>query len=215
MKGKIIHYKNNPYSSTFVITKNHNNIGEIYVKGDILTKEASIIGNCCSTVFGLRYKYAVFAGEAQYRRPYSVSFYQKEAGEIFYTQSKENSPLNRYTYIKAILGNCEYRLYTLYLDDSKITHLLYKKENTREKARQIAMIEKNCTIYNNLHHYNLVVENEEAMVIASVFASYLYVTNSFQSRHFSNTGITELYYSKTTNPTLLKKYNSEFTFKYS
>lgn len=137
MKGKIIHYKNNPYSSTFVITKNHNNIGEIYVKGDILTKEASIIGNCCSTVFGLRYKYAVFAGEAQYRRPYSVSFYQKEAGEIFYTQSKENSPLNRYTYIKAILGNCEYRLYTLILMIVKSPTYFTKKKTPEKKPDKL------------------------------------------------------------------------------
>ena len=75
--------------------------------------------------------------------------------------------------------------------------------------KQIAQIEKDCIVYNDLHNYRIFAEDSFASQIAILFCIYMYINVGYKSGEKVISSKVKVV-SITTNKLLKEKYNPEF-----
>ncbi len=71
---------------------------------------------------------------------------------------------------------------------------------------QVAQIDTEQIIYNDLHNYKIYVKNDNYSLISIIIACYMYINAGFKPGVEVKESVTK-YYNKTTNKELNLKYN--------
>lgn len=118
----------------------------------------------------------------------------------------EGKFLRAYEYFLFDFFGKTYRIYEVGLGDDGIKYPIYSDD------KQIALIEKERVVYNNLDEYEIFAANDPDAFISYIAA--LYIDQRRYSHHGEkNTSAYEKYYLKTTNKELKAKYDPNFKSK--
>lgn len=192
------------FSANFEILQDNNIVGNVSLKGELVTNEACLVGTLYGKTFELNCVSKFFAGSNEKFRPYNILENNDVVGEIYQTEFKKNI-FSKYEYDKCIYNQKEYNLYSVGLGE-KIVDMLYQ-DNI-----QIAQIEKEGTIYNDLHVYDIYSINEDSAFIAVLFSCYMYVIACYKAGEKVVQSVKKTY-NKTLNKELIAKYNPDWTQK--
>ena len=78
---------------------------------------------------------------------------------------------------------------------------------------QCGLIEKDCEVIDDLHNYEMTCIDESSAIIALLFAIYMYVNAAFKPGVAATKSVHRVI-SKSTNKTLLEKYDPSFKERY-
>lgn len=134
--------------------------------------------------------------------PYTVH----ENGELFGRISIKRSNgglLKRYEYYSLETRSEAYDMYEIGLGKDGLKYPIYCGE------RQIALIEKDVTVYNNLDFYHISTSDDNAAIIATIFGMYLDASSYAHRGEFVKKSVETTYYL-TTNSELKAKYDKNF-----
>ena len=77
-------------------------------------------------------------------------------------------------------------------------------------SEQIAQVEKDCVVYNDLHNYKAFIKEEDYLNAVIYLCAYNYVTGPYEPGEKTYSGKETTVYI-TTNKLIKEKYNPEFT----
>lgn len=191
------------FSAGFELIHDNQNIGQMSFQGQLGSMEGvwsiqcfdkNIVMECCRCR-DANTTQKVF-------RPYSVTFNSSNAGEVF--QSKYRAGfLKSFDYNQLLLFGTSYSLYPIGFGNDGFKCPIYAGN------RQIALIEKPCVVYNDLHSYHITAIDVESALIAVLFCAYMYVNSAYKPGNKVSKSV-EKNITKTTNKLLLAKYNAQF-----
>ena len=188
-------------SADFVVKRGLYEIGSFSLKGNIVSMEADITLN----ILGKQSKMS-FNRKMQCRqmfRPYCVVESGSEAGEIF-MGAKKLSFFKRYDFKQLNYFDSVFQMYTVGLGKEGYKFPIYKG------SEQIAQVEKDCVVYNDLHNYKAFIKEEDYLNAVIYLCAYNYVTGPYEPGEKTYSGKETTVYI-TTNKLIKEKYNPEFT----
>lgn len=186
------------FSGEFEIFNKEELVGNISFNGKISSMEANINGNFYGKDFSLNFVSEILTGSSKKFRPYNIIENNNIIGEIFHTVYKKNV-FSKYDYIKCLHNQKEYKLYGIGLGEKGVCCLYYNEQ-------QIAQIEKDGIIHNDLHNYDIYSVDKSSAFIAILMSCYMYVTTCYKSGIKVTKSISKNY-SKTKNKDLISKYD--------
>ena len=184
------------YNTEFEIIQSNNIVGKAFIEGKMGTMEAIIKGEVYNKSFKLNHANKILPGKSTKFRPYNIFEGEGSVGEIFQTEHKRNI-FSKYEYTKSIYEGKEYECYPVGIGN-KIVFLVYNEN------KQIAQIEKDLTIYNDLHNYKIYSINDTFITV--LMCLYGYINSSYKPGEKEIKSVLKGY-SKTFNKELLAKYN--------
>lgn len=186
------------FEANFEILQNNNQIGNINIKGKLGSMEVKATGVFSNQELELNYK-----GErnGQYR-PYNITIDKKEIGEI-YQCNKKTGLFSSYDYIELLYNSKKYIEYSIGLGKEGGKLPIYLNDE------QIAQIDTEAIIYDDLYNYKLYIMNNENALIAIIIACYNYINACFEPGVKQEKSIYKNY-SKTFDKYLISKYNSDW-----
>lgn len=135
--------------------------------------------------------------------PYKIVDSNSElCGSICYRMS-DGFFLLRYSYYELSMNNRTYDIYAVGMGKDGMKYPVYLN------GRQVALVEKDCLVRNNLDNYTIYAVDESSNWIAWIFCSYLDMI-SYANRGKVAVKSTKVNYTITTNKELKNKYNPEF-----
>lgn len=190
------------FEANFEIVSNDNILGSINIKGKLGSMETSLTGIYNNIPFELEYIGGLFNKTKDRKfRPYQVIVSKNIVGKI-YQKDKKTGLFSKYSYNELIYDNKFYKEYNIGLGtESKCP--IYLNDN------QIAQIDIDTTIYNDLYNYKIYVKNNKDSLLPIIFACYMYINSGFKPGIKAEKSITK-YYIKTKNKELNSKYNHEW-----
>ena len=186
------------FGAEFEIVENNNIVGYISLKGKVGTMEISLDGNLYDRYFKLNCLNEFKTGNSKKFRPYNILENKNIIGQIYETEFKKNI-FSKYSYDKCFYKEQEYNLYSIGLGEKGV-NVLYK-DNI-----QIAQIEKDGTIYNDLHNYDIYSIDIESTYISVLMSCYMYIIACYKPGVKITESVKKVY-SKTTNKDLILKYD--------
>lgn len=189
------------YSAQFVIERKGIEIGDVDLRGKIGSKEARIRGTLCSTEFNM-----MFDGQSAFRekvfRPYSIQVEGKFVGDVC-RKSQKDGIFKTFDYLHLEKNKDHYDMFPIGLGKLGGKNLIYSGNE------QVAQIDIDCVIYDDIHKYKIFAVDEESSFISVLFCLYMYVIAGYKPGvKMSNSKVANR--SVTTNKTLKGKYNPEF-----
>lgn len=187
----------NLYSAEFEILEGNKIVGNFLLKGTPVSMETYLSGNIYDKNFSFNY---INTSATKYKL-YDILEENNKVGQIYQTKSKGNI-FSKYDYVKCFYKNKEYNSYGIGIG-KKAVSCVYKNNI------QVAQIEKDGLVYNDLHNFDIYTNNIEDLYIALLISCYLYINSCYKpgvqvKKSYSKT------YSKTTNKHLLEKYNPDW-----
>ena len=192
------------FSANFEIIENNNIVGNISMEGKVGTMEVSLNGLLYEKKFNLKCLSEIKTGNNKRFRPYNILENSNVIGQIYQTEFKR-SIFSKYDYNKCFYKEQEYNLYSIGLGEKSVNVLF--KDNV-----QIAQIEKDGTIYNDLHNYNIYSIDRESTFISVLMSCYMYIIACYKPG-LKITDSVKKVYSKTTNKDLISKYDPNWIKK--
>lgn len=192
------------FSAQFMIERGAEKIGEVFVNGTAHSIEADICGDFCGTGFEMgRGKSRHMEGKAF--RPYVLRQNKLETGSVYQTQYKVGF-LKKLDIDRLVKNGMVYDLFSIAFGDEGSKNLVYHGNH------QIAQIEKECVVYNDLHHYQVFAEDENAGLISLIFSMYMYINACYKPGVKASESCSKTI-SVTKDPCLLEKYDPDFKSK--
>lgn len=188
------------YGASFEIIEKNENIGTISLEGKLGSMEAYLNGKFNDVEFQFKYN----SSSGKKFRIYDILEGNNKVGEIYQTRFKKNI-FSSYDYVKCIYKDKEYNSYAIGLGDKGV-NCIYLNDI------QIAQIEKDGTIYNDLHNFDIYSKNKDDLYLALLISCYLYINSCYKSGVKVKESVAKNY-SKTTNKDLLEKYDFEWKKK--
>ena len=198
----IVQRKKDLYAASFTIYENSKVAGVLQLQGRFGSNEGVWNGQFQGRSIFMKRTGSGRIGDDTVFRPYAVHLADRENGTAYQTVYKKNF-FNRIRFERLILGNQTYELYTVGMGDKGIKCPVYSGE------RQIALIEKESVIQNDLYRYHIIALDERAADIAVIFCCYVYVNSNYKAGS-KVTASTQRNYIRTTNKFLLSKYDENF-----
>lgn len=192
------------FSGEFEIFNNNELVGNVSFEGKLNSMEANFIGTLFGKEFSLNCVNEILTGSNKKFRPYNIIENNAIVGEVYQTEYKK-SVFSKYDYIKYFYNQKEYNLYSIGLGEKGVCSLYYNEE-------QIAQINKDGIIYNDLHNYDIYSIDENSALIAILMSCYMYVNACYKPGVKAIESVKKNY-SKTTNKDLISKYNPEWINK--
>lgn len=190
------------YSACFEINRGQNQIGGFFVQGSLASVDAKISGNFCGINFDMQRGSSKDIDDRKPYRPYFISNNGIINGVVYETEHN-GGWLKKYEFGRMQLKGMTFDLFTVSFGKDGTKSLLYCGN------RQIAQINSESVVYNDLHNYRIYAVDDYAAEKAVLFIAYLYVLGLFEPGKKVISSVTK-YYSKTTNKELLSKYNPDF-----
>lgn len=135
-------------------------------------------------------------------RPCEIIADGKPCGRIF--QKNEKTGLfQSFSYHQMTFNEETYEIFPIGFGKAGI------KNPVIYKGKQIAQIEKDPIVYDDLHTFKIYSIDDTSAFVSTLFSCYMY-TVAFYKHGVKATKAKETNYSKTTNKTLLSKYNPNF-----
>lgn len=199
---EIIQKNKNLFEANFEIISNDNILGEINVKGKLESMEVSLNGIYNNIPFEFKYNGGVlFKTKDKKYRPYQIIKNNDTIGEIYQT-NKKTGLFSNYDYNTLFYNNNIYNEYGVGLgNESKCPIYL--------NDIQVAQINKDSIVYNDLHNYKIYIKEDKYSFISIIFACYMYINAGFKPGIEVKKSVVK-YYNKTTNKELNSKYNPEW-----
>lgn len=191
------------FLADFVINRGSNQVGSFSLKGILGSMEASVAGEFLGQKFEMNFGKLDDVEVSHPFRPYILIENGIANGTVY--QTKFNGGLfKKFDYHQMKKSGMTYELFPIGFGSEGSKSPVYQGN------KQIAQIEKNCVVYNDLHNYRIYAEDEYASNIAVFFAIYMYVNAGFKpGEKFVSSTVKVI--SVTTNKLIKEKYNSEFT----
>lgn len=189
------------FNGKFEIFNKDEVVGTVSFEGKLGSIEANINGTLFGKVFSLKCVNEVLTGSNKKFRSYNIIQNDNIVGEVYQTEHKKNI-FSKYDYIKCFYNQKEYNLYSVGLGERGVCSLYCEEE-------QIAQIEKDGIVYNDLHDYDIYSIDENNAFIAVLMSCYMYVIACYKPG-VKVTESVKKNYSKTTNKDLISKYNPEW-----
>ena len=192
------------FNGKFDILSKNEVVGTISFEGKLGSVEANFIGTLFGKEFSLNCVNEILTGSNKKFRPYNIIENNAIVGEVYQTERKKNI-FSKYDYIKCFYNQKEYNLYSIGLGEKGVCSLYCNEE-------QIAEINKDGIIYNDLHNYDIYSIDQNSALIAVLMSCYMYVMACYKPG-VKVTESVKKNYSKTTNKELISKYNPEWINK--
>lgn len=189
------------FSGNFEIIENEQVVGNISFNGKLSSMEVELNGILFGKDFSLKCVNEILTGSNKKFRPYNIIENNNIVGEVYQTEYKKHI-FSKYDYIKCFYNQKEYNLYSIGLGEKGVCSLYYNEE-------QIAQIEKDGIVYNDLHDYDIYSIDENSAFIAILVSCYMYVMACYKAGVKVKESV-EKNYSKTTNKDLISKYNPDW-----
>lgn len=199
----IIQVSKDLFSANFLINRGANQIGSFSIQGRLGSMEASITGEILEQRFGMNFGKLDDVEVSHPFRPYLLSENGIVDGMVYQTKYK-GGVFKKFDYHQMKKGGITFDLFPIGFGNEGSKSPIYLGN------KQIAQIEKECIVYNDLHDYRIYVKDDYASKIAIFFTIYMYVNASFKPGEKIVSSTVKVV-SVTTNKLLKEKYNSEFT----
>lgn len=191
------------FAASFVIKRGLAEVGKISVQGRFGSMEATINGVFKGQYFEMDYiKNPIFKNRYDFRK-YVISDNGYENGTVCQTEKKVGL-FKGYSYRQMVYCGEIYEMFSLGMGKEGFKSPVYNKN------RQIAQIDKDCMVYNQLHNYRIFAEDENSAKIAVMFCAYFYISGAYSPGEKVTSSKVKTV-SVTTNKLLKEKYNPEFT----
>lgn len=187
------------FEAKFEIVSNDKILGSINAKGKLGSMEVFLNGIYNNISFELKCD-----GSSLYKtknnkfRPYQVIVSGNNVGKV-YQKDKKTGIFSKYSYNELNYNGKVYKEYGIGLGrESK--NPIYLDE------KQIAQIDEDTIIYNDLYNYKIYIKNDNYSLLSIIFVCYMYINAGFKSGLKTKKSVVK-YYNKTTNKELNSKYN--------
>lgn len=138
-------------------------------------------------------------------RPYEILLNSGAFGYIYQTEQK-NGWFDKFQFHQLQANGQYFNMYPIGFGEQGAKCPVYCGES------QIALIEKECVVYNDLHQYHVLSLDESAGLIAYLFCNYMYTLACYEPGVQTKQSCAK-YVSVTKNKTLLQKYNPNFIYQ--
>lgn len=189
------------YESFFEITSDEKELGTIKVNGRLGSVVSTVKGSYNNIPFELNYIGKVFSKKY---RPYQVKVSEKCVGEIYQTKIKKGFLSTEYQF-ELNYSNCIYKNYGVIIEN-KAMMLIYLNDE------QVAQIDKDMTVYNDLHDFKIYIKSSKYDMIPIIFACYNYIMTFFKPGTKVTRSISR-HYANTTDKNMLSRYNPQWIKK--
>lgn len=190
------------FDAAFLIHTNLGALGSFQVHGRMIDKESTVKGMFNARPFQMDYAAGMIIKTVDKKFcPYQIYEAGAYVGEI-YQEEKRTGLFSRYRFHTLFYGDQHYVSYEIGMG-TIIRYPIYLEE------RQIALLEKETTVHDALHHFKIYVKAEEDAYIAVLFACYTYIKGYFRPGIKMKKSI-EKGYTKTFNKELLSKYDPDW-----
>lgn len=139
-------------------------------------------------------------------RPYTIAFNGVDKGVIYQAEIKTGI-FSKIEYHQMELSGQAYELYPIGFGSEGAKNPIYAG------VEQRGLVEKDCEIINDLHTYKITCVDELSAILSLMFAAYMYVNAAFKPGVAVTKSVHKVV-SKTTNKSLLQKYDPSFKQKY-
>lgn len=191
------------FAASFVVKRGSAQVGNFSLKGRLGSMEANISGKLFEHSFDMCFGKSDNIDVARPFRPYIIDENGIQNGVVY--QTKFNGGLfKKFDYHQMKKSGITYDLFPIGLGKDGSKSPIYQDN------AQIAQIEKDCIVYNDLHTYKIFAKDEFSSEIAVLFAIYMYINAGYRAGEKAITSTVKVV-TKTTNKLLLEKYNSDFT----
>lgn len=189
------------FASQFEVKRGAEQIGAVSLQGKLGSMEAVICGTFCGVKFEMGFGRSNYI-EAGAFRPYLLKQNGIEAGTVY--QTKYNGGLfKKYEFHQMVRNGLTYDLFPIGFGNDGSKCPIYHGK------KQVAQIEKDCMVYNDLHDYHVFAIDENEALTALFFCLYMYVNVCYKpgQKVLSSTSKTV---SITTNKLLKEKFDPYF-----
>ncbi len=192
------------YAAQFLLKRSDKKIGEASVNGKFGHMEAVINGFFYNTEFEMRYGKNKYVASKPFR-PYKISINGAETGIVYQAEQKTGLFRSR-SFHQMVRDGQTYECYAIALAGEKTKHPIYCGN------RQLALVETDSIIYNDLFHFYAFAEDESAGMTALLFCLYMYVNACYKPGVKVTQAVSENSFV-TKDPFLLGKYDPDYKEK--
>lgn len=202
MRIKIKQDKKELFSAHFSVYNENAKIGTMSFQGKISSPESLVNVMLQGKDITLqREARAQKRGNDPYR-PYEIAFKGSRVGEVFQA-TKKTGLFKSFGYQYANINNIEYFMYPIGFGEQGSKNPIYYGDE------QIALLKIDPIIIDDLHDYELIVQDESQIEVSIIFISYIYAKSFFKPGDKVKKGKVKAITS-TTEKELLSKYNDSF-----
>ena len=195
------------FTADLDIVENNSTVGSLNLKGKLGSLDANISiqyrGNEMTLTPGV-HDFEIIAKKPF--RPYTIAFNGTNKGVISQTEIKTGM-FSKIEFHQIEIGGMIYEMYPIGFGNDGAKNPIYVGNDQR------GLIEKDCEVINDLHNYKITCVDELSAITSLLFASYMYVNAAFKPGVAVTKSVHKVI-SKTTNKTLLQKYDPSFKGKY-
>ena len=189
------------FSAQFVICRELEEVGRIEVEGKLLSLLTHIYVHYNEKTYEV-------VQPKQYNainNSFKIMEDNQKVGEIM-CLTRKTGWFSQYTYVVFRFKNKIYKAFPIGLGKEGIKIPIYVGN------KQIAQINKECIVIDDLHHFQLFAHNEEDIISTIILSIYYYFVNNYKPGE-KKISYKETVYIKDNNKELKSKYNPEFEKK--
>jgi hypothetical protein len=197
------------FSCNYALVVNGETVGEAYQKDNVLFGGTIVYRHSDGREYSLVYDQAKQLGNISkpyYERvyiPYDIRYMGDQTCGSIVQMRSQGSFFKRYDYFAAELGGGRYSLFAVGMGNNGKKFPIYRG------SEQVALIEKDNVVYNNLDSYKMFVLYDSDVLITALYCLYI-DTLMFSNRGKKVIKGKEISYDKTTIKELNSKYDPDF-----
>ena len=207
MYSELVQRNKELFTANFDIVEKQSVVGSLDLQGKLGSLDALITmnyrGNLITLTPGVR-DFDIIAKKPF--RPYTIAVNSTHKGIICQTEIKTGI-LSKIEYHQIEMSGQIFEMYPIGFGNEGAKNPIYVGNDQR------GLIEKDCEVINDLHNYKITCVDELSAITSLLFASYMYVNAAFKPGVAVTKSVHKVI-SKTTNKTLLQKYDPSFKGKY-
>ncbi len=190
-------------NASFEILENDKSVGAIRIHGEPNSENSFIKGIFDNNKFSLNYVNRKY-NEKEISNPYII-INNNRAGTV-YNPVNSNNIFNKTTHQKLTLDDSMYDCYNVGFGKEGVKKIIFYDD------KQIALVEYDTLIHNELFNFNIYVEDSAAALITILFIIHSYTTSYFSYEDINFDKVKKVH-SITLNKDIKIKYDPEFKEK--
>lgn len=161
------------YAADFVIRRKGQQVGELAFRGQMSSRDGHWYGSLFNRRFEEGYDVTIKMGlPSSAYRPYQIYENQSLVGCVYNDTVKE-SFFSSYSVGKLLLHGNDYTMYFIGFGEQGAKNTIYCN------GQQIAVIEKDCVVYNGLYQYRIFALDEYSAYAALFLCTYMYTCGGY------------------------------------
>lgn len=191
------------FSADFEIIVDETLIGKAHVEGKLASHNYVIDGVLYSERFSLHVdKQPALYGIENCNRSYTLSINRIPCGSVYLSRCKDGL-FNYFCIYKLMLRDKQYEMYPIGMGKEGTKNPIYLGD------RQIALIEKECVVIDDLHIYKIICTDSAHMLVSLIFSLYMYLICAFRPGEMAIKSVHKSI-TVTTSKRLKSKYDPKF-----